>query len=232
MNYIRLFFIGLLMFLFTTNFFGQIKSNNIQTINGKKYYKHKVEKKQTLYSISRLYNVALEDIYKLNPELKAGLKANQEIIIPFADQTINNLKHENSKLSSEVIDTLKFITYKTIKNETLFSISKKFNVSEEVIYELNPLIRTGLKEGQLLILGEKINKNNIKLDYVDNKNSLESDKSENKKVDSVLIRPIVKTKKTKYKITLILPFNLDQTLALDMNTLAKSYESFPNHSHQ
>ena len=230
MNYIRLFFIGLLMFLFTTNFFGQIKSNNIQTINGKKYYKHKVEKKQTLYSISKLYNVALEDIYKLNPELKAGLKADQEIIIPFADQTINNLKHENSKLSSEVIDTLKFITYKTIKNETLFSISKKFNVSEEVIYELNPLIRNGLKEGQLLILGEKINKNNIILDYVDNKTSLEADKRENKKVDSVLIRPIVKTKKTKYKITLILPFNLDQTLALDMNTLAKSYESFPKKS--
>ena len=230
MNYIRLFFIGLLMFLFTTNFFGQIKTNNIQTINGKKYYKHKVEKKQTLYSISKLYNVALEDIYKLNPELKAGLKADQEIIIPFADQTINNLKHENSKLSSEVIDTLKFITYKTIKNETLFSISKKFNVSEEVIYELNPLIRNGLKEGQLLILGEKINKNNIILDYVDNKTSLEADKRENKKVDSVLIRPIVKTKKTKYKITLILPFNLDQTLALDMNTLAKSYESFPKKS--
>jgi hypothetical protein len=36
---------------------------------------------------------------------------------------------------------------------------KKFNISEEEIKELNPLLRTGLKEGQLLILGEKINKN-------------------------------------------------------------------------
>ena len=143
------------MSIVTSNLFGQLKSNNIKTINGKKYYLHKVEKKQTLYSISKLYSVDLEAIYNLNPELKSGVKAEQEIIIPIADKKFNNIKSENVNLSPEAIDTIKFITHKAGKSETLYLICKKFNISEEVIIELNPLLRTGLKEGQLLILGKK-----------------------------------------------------------------------------
>ena len=55
----------------------QNKSSNIQTLNGKKYYLHKLEKGQSLYSITKLYNVKLEDIYSENPELKDGTKAGQ-----------------------------------------------------------------------------------------------------------------------------------------------------------
>ena len=155
MNYIRFFCVGLLMSIVTSNLFGQLKSNTIKTINGKKYFLHKVEKKQTLYSISKLYTVDLEAIYNLNPELKSGVKAEQEIIIPIADKKLNNIKSENVNISPEAIDTIKFITHKAGKSETLYSICKKFNISEEVIIELNPLLRTGLKEGQLLILGKK-----------------------------------------------------------------------------
>lgn len=223
MNYIRLFYIGLLMCLVITNLFSQIKSNNIKTINEKKYYIHKVEKKQTLYSISKLYNVDLEYIYKLNPELKSGVKADQEIIIPIADKKLNNIKSENVNLSPEAIDTIKFITHKARKSETLYSICKKFNISEEEINELNPFLRTGLKEGQLLILGKK-NKTSG-----DNKNSLvlNTSKSKINIIDSFTINKIIKTKKTDYKIALVLPFKLDETLNIDVENLAKFNSNFP-----
>src|SRR4051812_46456952 len=65
----------------------QNKSSNIQTIGGKKYYVHMIEKKQSLYSISKLYNISIDELYAVNPELKNGAKAGQEIKIPFAPAT-------------------------------------------------------------------------------------------------------------------------------------------------
>lgn len=221
MNYIRFFFVGLLMSIVTSNLFGQLKSNNIKTINGKKYYLHKVEKKQTLYSISKLYSVDLEAIYNLNPELKSGVKAEQEIIIPILDIKLNNIKSENANLYHEAIDTIKFITHKASKSETLFSICKKFNLSEEEINELNPFLRTGLKEGQLLILGKKNKISDVK------KKSLLLNRSNTNITDSFTINKIIKTKKTDYKIALVLPFKLDQTLNIDIENLAKSNSNFP-----
>ena len=221
MNYIRFFCLGLLMSIVTSNLFGQLKSNNFKIINGKKYYLHKVEKKQTLYSISKLYTVDLEVIYNSNPELKSGVKAEQEIIIPIADNKLNNIESENVNLTPQAIDTLKFITHKALKSETLYSICKKFNISEEEINELNPLLRTGLKEGQLLILGKKNKTSDNK------KNSLILNTSKINIIDSVTINKIIKTKKTDYKIALVLPFKLDETLNIDVENLAKSNNNFP-----
>ena len=209
------------MSIVTSNLFGQLKSNNFKIINGKKYYLHKVEKKQTLYSISKLYTVDLEVIYNSNPELKSGVKAEQEIIIPIADNKLNNIESENVNLTPQAIDTLKFITHKALKSETLYSICKKFNISEEEINELNPLLRTGLKEGQLLILGKKNKTSDNK------KNSLILNTSKINIIDSVTINKIIKTKKTDYKIALVLPFKLDETLNIDVENLAKSNNNFP-----
>ena len=54
-------------------------------VNGKSYYAHVVTEKQTLYSISKAYNVSLQDIYDANKNLdleNAGLKTGQVIFIP------------------------------------------------------------------------------------------------------------------------------------------------------
>ena len=54
-------------------------------VNGESYYAHVVTEKQTLYSISKAYNVSLQDIYDSNKNLdleNAGLKVGQVIFIP------------------------------------------------------------------------------------------------------------------------------------------------------
>lgn len=53
--------------------------------NGKVYYSHIVQERQTLFSISKAYNVTLAEIYEANPELdleKSGLKKDQILRIP------------------------------------------------------------------------------------------------------------------------------------------------------
>jgi len=58
------------------------KSKEIQRIDGIEFYIHKVEKKQTLFSISRTYEVPMEKLIELNPEIREGLKVNMKIKIP------------------------------------------------------------------------------------------------------------------------------------------------------
>ncbi len=61
--------------------------------DGKVYYEHKVVEKQTLYSISKAYDVYIDEIYAANPGLKeSGLKKGAVIYIPIkaaAGGTVN-----------------------------------------------------------------------------------------------------------------------------------------------
>lgn len=122
------------------------KSSNIQTINGKKFYLHKVEKGQSLYAISKLYETDLNAIVIENPEAIDGIKPGQELKVPYG-------KIKTDEFSQA--DYEKYQIHKVAKGETLYSISKKYNVTEESISVLNPLAKNGLKEGQQLKIVER-----------------------------------------------------------------------------
>ena len=58
------------------------RSSEITKIGGKEYYMHRVKAGHTLYSISKVYNVSIEELEALNPELKNGLKIGHVLGIP------------------------------------------------------------------------------------------------------------------------------------------------------
>lgn len=141
-------FIFLLSFGFSFSACSQTatKSSNIQTINGKKFYLHKVEKGQSLYAISKLYETDLNAIVIENPEAIDGIKTGQELKIPFDKPKVEELSRA---------DYEKYQIHKVAKGETLFSIAKKYNVSEESIALLNPQAKNGLKDGQQIKVVER-----------------------------------------------------------------------------
>ncbi len=57
-------------------------SKNITTINGKKYYLHKIAHAQSLFGIAKIYNVDINVILAENPFVKKGLIVGQELKIP------------------------------------------------------------------------------------------------------------------------------------------------------
>ncbi|MFO0356695.1 MAG: LysM peptidoglycan-binding domain-containing protein [Sphingobacteriaceae bacterium] len=206
--------------------FSQAKSSNIQTLNGKKYYLHKIEKGQSLYSISKLYQVKLDDIYAENPELRDGTKANQEIKIPFlsgdAKSTATPTLAQTTptiSTSNLPVDTLKYNTYRVSKGETVYAITKKFNLSAEYFEKLNPGAKAGLKEGQLVAIGERtITKVNSSQVYT---------ATIKPRTDTVVPIKVNLPKKTNYNVSLILPFKLNQIDAIDPSTIVKSNMNFP-----
>ncbi len=127
---------------------GEIKkSTKIETIDGKKYYDHTVEKGQTLYAIAKVYGLTVNDILLENPDALNGIKPGQVLKIPFEKPA--------PVVKSNPADTTYFI-HKVESGQTVYSLAKQYNVTEESILKLNPDAKNGLKIGQdLKIPGKK-----------------------------------------------------------------------------
>ena len=138
--------------------------------DGKVYYSHVVVEKQTLYSISKAYNVTQEEIYDANPGLKEnGLKKNSIIMIPVqtevkeAKETPEQKAAEEPKAETvqqavpqeETAQTAEASVHKvhTVRwFETLKDIAAKYKVSEEAIIAINNLPDGKVKNRQKLII--------------------------------------------------------------------------------
>ena len=94
----KIFFFFLLSLSLACNLTAQVsveRSTEIVTISGKEYYMHRVLHGQTLYGISHAYNVSVEEIERLNPEVKDGLRSGSVIGIP--------VKKNEAVLTSEML---------------------------------------------------------------------------------------------------------------------------------
>lgn len=117
----------------------------IHKINGEKYYLHVVTQGNTLYAISKTYNVAIADIEKHNPVINTeGLKVNQTLLIPVT-------KENKDELAPITEQTANFITHKVQPKETLYAISKQYSTTLTALLKANPEVESqGLKEGMLI----------------------------------------------------------------------------------
>ena len=127
---------------------------------------------ETLYSISRMYNVSVDELKKANPKIAtSNMSIGDEINIP-GGVVVENKTTTTPQINNAVKAGT---THKVAAGETLYSISKKYNVSVVELKKFNPEVATsGLKIGQTLLLTSvvkndeiiiaenKINKNNPK----------------------------------------------------------------------
>ncbi|WP_234735647.1 LysM peptidoglycan-binding domain-containing protein [Tellurirhabdus bombi] len=118
--------------------------------------KHTVEAGQTYYSISRLYNVTVEEVLawnnltpddKLSVGQKLSIKGAGEPVevAPVATKTVSTPAKTTPSRTSIGEDIL----YHTVqKGETMFRISKQYGVTVDQIRGWNELSDIGVKEGQ------------------------------------------------------------------------------------
>ncbi|MGE5425001.1 MAG: amino acid ABC transporter substrate-binding protein [Syntrophothermus sp.] len=69
-------------FAFPQDMLSKMKSDEVITINDKEFYVHQVKRGQTLFMISKAYQVEVQDIINENPEVKEGLNAGMKLKIP------------------------------------------------------------------------------------------------------------------------------------------------------
>jgi LysM repeat protein len=107
------------------------KSTDKVIIERKVYYIHVVRPGQTLYSISRVYNVPQKEILLENPSAYIGLQAGQALKIPYVpEDEVKEVLPEDSPGD--------FVFHTVEPGQTLFFLSRTYNVGIDDILEMNP----------------------------------------------------------------------------------------------
>lgn len=139
---------------------------------------HTVQKGETLYSISKKYKVSVAQLETLNPEAKNGLAINSKLKI-------------SERNESEITE------HKVAPKETLYGLSKKYNISIEKLKQLNPIIESeGLEIGMVLKLSNDYKSSNSGNSIVQNPKPKPVENEESQEVFHTVL-----PKETKYRIS-------------------------------
>ncbi|MDQ3101405.1 MAG: LysM peptidoglycan-binding domain-containing protein, partial [Bacteroidota bacterium] len=101
---------------------------------------HTVAKKETLFGIARNYNMDVNVLLDRNPELSAGLREGQKIIIP-VQKTAETSPATRPAIAERILEHI------VRPGETLYSLGKLYVVSPEAIQAVNDGLKEGLKAG-------------------------------------------------------------------------------------
>ena len=111
-------------------------------LNGKEYYLHVVRKGEGLYRLGVNYGVSQQEILDANSDITENLKIGQIVRIPIISGRNSDTKEMDKSRS--------FIYHTVEKGQTVFFVSRKYNISEDVIYNNNPGSKERLIEGAIL----------------------------------------------------------------------------------
>ena len=113
------------------------------TINGTECYIYYVQPGEGFYSIGKKFGATRDEVVKFNPTTKNGLNKGQKLYIPVSSSTDGN---EEKGVNEPIKHVVK-------QGESLYSISKQYNISINEIKSLNKLYSNSIKVGQLLTVG-------------------------------------------------------------------------------
>lgn len=116
-------------------------SLRLETINGKLFVIHQVGEKETVYALSKRYGTPIVAILEFNSSARSGLEVGQILKIPYTQKT--------KPADGEVT------VHKVAAKETLFSISKAYDVSVDDLKMWNNLKDNSLALGQELTIRRK-----------------------------------------------------------------------------
>ena len=126
------------------NFAPGVKGQSTPTrvVNGRTFWVHIVGPKETLYGISRKYQVSVDTLYALNPGATLVIRPDQEILIPVPKQAgvAGPPRPASSPGKTHVV----------VAGETLYGLARKYQTTEVAIRQLNPTIGDYVKVGDVL----------------------------------------------------------------------------------
>ncbi len=141
--------ITIICLLFSASTFAAgIDSIGIENSNGKKIILHKIEAKETYYSLGRKYSVLPKEIIKFNNNI--SLQIGTLVKVP-TERLFEEIAPAPSAAGSTTYNPEEtVIEYKVGSKETLYAVAKRFNMSVDDLKLLNNLQGSSLSIGQIL----------------------------------------------------------------------------------
>ncbi|MDR1556645.1 MAG: LysM peptidoglycan-binding domain-containing protein [Tannerellaceae bacterium] len=158
------------------------------------YSFHTIQPKETLYSLSVKYNVPAAAIVDANPGLSvATFLIGKNIRIPLSAGA------EVAPAPEKTV-TIREIEYKVEKRETLYRISRKFNVAPDDLIARNPDLKDGVKSGMRIVIPIKEEAPPVR----------QNTASEERNANALLSVPVEMNKPDTIRLALILPFLIEE----------------------
>ena len=120
----------------------------VKTVNGRRYYYHVVQPKETIYSLSRQLGVERDDIVKYNPSVIDGLRANETLYFPvdiFGEATVSDTTPDTKPATARTTTS-----HLVKKGETAYGIAHRYGCSVEELVAAHPNILDGVKAGDIV----------------------------------------------------------------------------------
>lgn len=127
---------------------------SIRKVEGKdgEFIVHTVAAKQTLYAISKMYSVSVEDIQNANSDLEnLGIRIGQTLRIPVKKINAKEAKKSVVRISADTI------YHEVVKKETIYGLTKKYEITETELLKYNKDLREGLKLGMVVKVPVTVN---------------------------------------------------------------------------
>lgn len=118
-----------------------------------KYIKHKISQGENVSVIAKKYHVKVKDILDLNPKASKLLKLNSILLIPNSEKNIVSKSKDKPKKEVITVSNQETTTHEIRSKETLYGISKQYQLTVEELKKANPILETeGLKIGQQIVI--------------------------------------------------------------------------------
>ena len=158
--------------------------------NTGEYVYHTINAGETLFSISKKYDIDIETILKLNPGISPNNLKRGSVI---------RLTPDTKEMNVTIAPQQLYTEYKVRKKETLYSISKKFGTTVEEIKKCNPNIKK-IKQDDIIYIPAGIEYNTVTAE-----NPITS-----AEINNIYNKLYKSDKKGVINVAVILPFMLKQ----------------------
>ena len=197
------------------------EENNAVRRNGKLY--HTIRSKETLFSLGKKYGVTPDEICALNPGLSiSNFPVGREIVIPQKEegQKINDKKSTYQQITKDSQKEKPEIakTHKVKRRETIEKICKKYKITEEEFYSVNPELRGNEVKRKMVVNIPAKRKKEDKPE-----NNLAENSNTGKRPDNTIL-----DKKDDHmtRVAVILPFLLDRFAPEEQERMVEFYQGF------
>jgi len=111
-----------------------------ETAESDDYFRHVVKKGETLYRISKMYGIGVQQLLAENPGLSPNIKEGQLIRIPGKSKTKSADHQDNDNYYQHEVES----------DENLYRIALRFKISIDTLRKLNPGIDDRPRTGQIV----------------------------------------------------------------------------------
>ena len=114
---------------------------------------HTVAPKETPYGISKQYGITIDELYQLNPSKKeGGLKIGDVIVVSKSGSSKTTASTSSPVTTTSVNKTGKTGTITLQPKQTIYGITKQYQISEADLRKLNPELDSHMKIGDKITL--------------------------------------------------------------------------------